>query len=148
MSWRKPWVFLAHAFSGIAILIASGCSEPEPERIAIHGTIQAEGKPIEHATLILTPVSESAAPVTTRIEAGRFAFTRHTGPYAGEYIVRVNPDEASIEAIIEVAEQDPRQAARKFGAPRSPTSLRKSTAETTKRIEITPQCESPLQIDL
>ncbi|WP_442509777.1 hypothetical protein SH528x_001374 [Novipirellula sp. SH528] len=148
MSRRQPLVYLAYACSGIAMVTASGCSEQEPHRIPIHGTVQVEGKPIEHATLILTPASPKSAPVTTRIEAGRFAFTRQTGPHAGEYTVRVNPDEVSIEAIIEVAEQNPRQAVREFGVHRSPTSARKRSSETAKRIEITPQHDSPLRIDL
>ncbi len=148
MSRRQPLVYLAHACVGIMMVIASGCSEPEPERIPIHGTVQVDGKPIEHATLILTPASQKGVPVTTRIEAGRFAFTRQTGPHVGEYTVRVNPDEASIESIIEVAAENPRQAVREFGVHRSPTLARNRSSETTKRIEIKPQHDSPLRIDL
>ncbi|GAA5507674.1 hypothetical protein [Novipirellula caenicola] len=132
----------------ISISLATGCSEPAPERIALHGTVQSDGKPIERATLILTPASQTGTPVATRIDTGRFAFTRLTGPYAGEYTVRVNPDEPAIESIIEVAEQDPRKAAREFGVQRSKSLPRNATTNMTKQIEVTPQQKSPLRIDL
>lgn len=148
MSRRLPLARRVACSVAAAMLIATGCSDQGSERIAIQGTVQVEGTPIERATLILMPASQAGPPVTTRIEAGRFAFTRQTGPHAGEYIVRVNPDEASIESIIEVAEQNPRQAAREFGVQRSKGWSHKPSSDATKRIEITPQQKSPLRIDL
>jgi hypothetical protein len=62
-------------------------------------------------------------PVATRISAGKFAFDKLTGPRPGEYVARVNPDEATIEEIADVASQNPHDAARKFNANASNPSI-------------------------
>ncbi len=144
--WR---IQISVAFSSaIAIMMIAGCTQNEEGRLAIQGTIEIGDQPIDHATLVLTPTSAGGSTVTTRIESGHFSFTRETGPRAGEYTVRINPDEASIEAIVEVAKRDPNQAAREFRAQPMSSSRRPFEAGANAMINITDNEATPLSIEL
>ncbi len=85
---------------GLAILLSviAGCSDESPQRIAVTGTVTLDAKPLNNATVILTPIGPGLAAAAV-IENGKFAMTEENGPTIGEFHVRINPMEAEIEAV-------------------------------------------------
>jgi hypothetical protein len=81
----------------IALAIAlSGCGETSPRRYAIKGTVTLNGQSVSNATLILTPTGEGLAAAAT-IRNGVFELPAEVGPTAGEFYVRINPNEGETE---------------------------------------------------
>ncbi len=103
----------------MGVLTVVGCSGRDDVRMEVSGTVSLQGQPVPSGTLVLTPKEPTAMPTASRVEAGRFAFDTQTGPRPGEYVARINPDEASIEEITEAAEQNPREAAGQFNVNRA-----------------------------
>ncbi len=85
------------AFVSVAIAL-SGCVESLQQRCAIKGTVKINGQPINDATLILTPIGEGLAAAAT-IQDGSFELSADVGPSAGDFNVRINPNEAEVEGF-------------------------------------------------
>ncbi len=111
---------------GVVALMLSGCSESGPRRYPIKGTVKLNGQPVNNATVILTPVGEGLAAAAT-IRDGAFELPAAVGPSAGEYKVRINPNEAEIEEVAESA-HPPKANAR----PRIPKMYQQDGALNTK----------------
>jgi hypothetical protein len=137
---RTLWL----AIGSVAIV---GCGDNDDGRLALQGNVSVNGSPVDASTLILTPNSPGVVPVSARVERGQFAFTKETGPYPGEYTVRINRDEASIEEIIQLASGDPRRAAKDI------RELQQSTVQddvnhATATVRIIPDQGKRLSINL
>lgn len=107
------------SLSMVVLLSIAGCSVSEEVRIDASGTVNLDGRPVQSGTLVLTPKVNGQMPVASRIESGHFVFDAETGPLPGDYVARVNPDEATIEEISAAAAEDPRGAAKQFHANRT-----------------------------
>ncbi len=85
---------------GLAILLGglAGCTDKSPQRIAVSGTVTLDTKPLNNATVILTPIGPGLAAAAV-VENGKFVMTEESGPTIGEFHVRINPMEAEMEAI-------------------------------------------------
>lgn len=85
-----------------------GCGPDGPQRVPVSGTVMLDGKPVGDATIIFTPSSEGGLAAAATIENGTFVLTGLDGPTAGEHGVRINPNEAEMEAV-DPAELAPEQ---------------------------------------
>jgi hypothetical protein len=116
--------------------------------LALQGNVSVNGSPVDASTLILTPNSPGVVPVSARVERGQFAFTKETGPCPGEYTVRINRDEASIEEIIQLASGDPRRAAMDIRELKQSTMQGDALNHATATVRIIPDQGKPLSINL
>jgi len=64
--------------------------------------VTLDGQPVNNATLIMTPKGEGWAAAAV-IRDGLFEFPADVGPSAGEFGVRINPNEVEIEEVAESA---------------------------------------------
>lgn len=76
----------------------TGCDDAKPPRFPIRGIVTLNGQPIDNATVILTPKEKGLA-ASAQIQAGVFELPAEVGPNAGEYYVRINPNEIEVEEI-------------------------------------------------
>ena len=85
---------------GLLFVFISGCGDTGPQRFAIKGTVKLDGRPVNNATLILTPTGAGLAAAAT-IRDGAFELPAEVGPSSGDFTVRINPQEAEIEETAE-----------------------------------------------
>jgi hypothetical protein len=97
-SIHRTWLgrFKRHRFAILGILILSGCADSGPTRFAITGEVTLDGKPVEDASIVLTPERGGLGSVGKIVE-GQFSIAQEYGPTQGEFNVRINPDEAELE---------------------------------------------------
>jgi hypothetical protein len=79
-----------------------GCSS-EPDRLAVTGSVQLDGKPIQNCTLVFQQLNADGSPVsmTAALTDGSFAIPKSDGLVAGTYGViftEIQPDLEDYEA--------------------------------------------------
>lgn len=116
---------LATFVVAVAAAIVVGCADPGPRRHAIRGEVTLDGEPVDDATIVLTPDGEGLAAIA-EIEDGEFRFSEESGPTSGEFGVRINPNEAEMEAV----EDDPDQLAESADRQRIPAVYQRTGALT------------------
>ena len=94
------WCKLMAGCLGCCLLC--GCGDTGPRRYAAKGRVTLDGQPVDNATLIMTPKGKGLA-AAALIHEGSFEFAADAGPSAGEFGVRINPNEGEIEETAENA---------------------------------------------
>ncbi len=82
----------------VLISVVSGCGDAGPERFPVKGTVLLDGKPLDRATIIMIPKGPGFS-VAAEIRAGAFELPVEFGPTAGEFHVRINPNEMQVEEV-------------------------------------------------
>ncbi len=71
-------------------LLASGCGESGPERLAASGEVTLDGQPLETGSIAFIPAEGTQAPsVGGTIENGRYELPAEKGALVGKYNVRI-----------------------------------------------------------
>lgn len=86
---------LGAALCAIALLLG-GCSDPQLMRYPVTGAVTLDGAPVDDCTIIFTPRGKGLAAAAS-ITSGQFVLTGADGPTAGDFSIRINPNEAEIE---------------------------------------------------
>ncbi len=82
-------------------LLPSGCGPENPlGRLAISGSVQLKGQPLDQGEIEFSPTAESPNLATGgRIEGGRYRIPAHQGLLPGTYLVRISSAEVTGEPI-------------------------------------------------
>lgn len=110
MTAIKPLKLLLRSLLAALLLCLPACSKQTNERIEASGTVRSQGQPVDAGILLLTPKAGDGMPVSSRIEAGHFAFDAETGPMPGIFVASVNVDKPAIEELASLTQDNPRAA--------------------------------------
>ena len=73
---------------GLLLLSAAGCGDTQ--RIAIEGTVDLDGNPMDEGMIALQPLTGTASPSTGgKIKDGKFSIPVEKGGFAGEFRVEI-----------------------------------------------------------
>lgn len=73
----------SHAATGLALLLAAGCSGLDG-RCGAEGRVTFDGRPVEEGVIVLVPAAGAAGPTAgAEIRGGRYAIPAACGPLAG-----------------------------------------------------------------
>lgn len=79
--------------SGLVLLILClglcGCSDSEPRRVSVSGTVLVDGAPLPKGTVQFAPVDNTGPMVSVTVESGKFEVPQSVGPLAGTSLVDV-----------------------------------------------------------
>ena len=82
----------------LAGLVASGCSSPEPAGIAVSGTVEFQGKPLDRGTIEFAPTSDQGTFSGAPIVDGQYQIPAENGLAPGQYSVRISSSEGGAAA--------------------------------------------------
>lgn len=91
----KLYLLVASALAG---LLVCGCVDNNPQRQAVSGTVTLDGKPVDRATIIFTPVGDGLSAAAVIVD-GKFSLSEEDGPTVGQFDVRVNPMDAELDQV-------------------------------------------------
>ncbi|MDY0169193.1 MAG: hypothetical protein RBS80_21805 [Thermoguttaceae bacterium] len=82
-------------------MLCSGCGPENPlGRIAVSGTVQLGGQPLDQGSIEFSPTEEGPNIASGgRIKNGRFRIPAHQGLLPGTYVVRISSAQATDEPI-------------------------------------------------
>lgn len=86
---------------GVIAMLCSGCGPGNPlGRIAVSGTVQLGGQPLDQGSIEFSP-TEGGPNIASggRIKNGRFRIPAHQGLLPGTYVVRISSAQATDEPI-------------------------------------------------
>lgn len=127
MFWKIKAILTLSVFA----CLITGCGPQGPQPVALSGNVTLDGKPVENATIILTPKRTGRAAAAS-IVRGKYSFTETDGPLPGEFDVRINPNEGEIE---EIAPAEVSQANRRPRIPRVYQLPGKLTASVSQQTQ-------------
>jgi hypothetical protein len=85
----------------MVLLLAVGCQPHRPERMAVSGVVNLDGKPLSKGTVYLLPSNDGMPSATAEVIDGKFSFSLDDGPVVGNYAVRVTPVYPEFEQFTE-----------------------------------------------
>jgi len=76
---------------GLLLLLAIGCGKSGSNRSAISGNVTLDGKPIEHGSILFTPIEGTKGTVAGGpIEGGQYRLANDKGPAIGQNRVEIH----------------------------------------------------------
>lgn len=124
----------------LTILLA-GCFDSSHERVAVRGTVMIDSRPVDQASIVLTPVDQGL-PAIGVLSNGSFEIPEDSGPTAGEFWVRINPDPALGESTSRNGASPQQASSRKMGIPK------KFQRNGTIKVTVTPEKEQNISLEL
>lgn len=100
-----------------------------------------DSRPVDQASIVLTPVDQGL-PAIGVLSNGSFEIPEDSGPTAGEFWVRINPDPALGESPSRNGAPPPQASARKLGIPK------KFQKNGTIKVTVTPGKEQNISLEL
>lgn len=77
----------------IVTVVFAGCGDSSG-RVAVSGSVSVNGQPLSRGSILFEPnMGTSGAKSAGKIADGRFSIPRESGPWVGEYTIRIYADE-------------------------------------------------------
>lgn len=81
---------LVRCFFVFALLIVTGCGNQGPQRVAVQGTVQFDGKPVPDGSIRFIPLEGTPGPETAApIVDGKYVLEEDSGPPVGKLRVEI-----------------------------------------------------------
>lgn len=89
---KKQHIWLNYRWQHLLALLvlAGGCAESGPPRVAVSGEVLINGSPLENGTITFVPVEETKGPkASAHVENGHYKLARSRGPMVGKLRVEI-----------------------------------------------------------
>ena len=130
-----------------ASFLATGCAKSQTlQRLAVSGTVTANGDPLPTGTITFLPAEGTSGPaVGGTIEQGKFKLTAANGPAAGTHRVEIRASRPTGKKIKSVSETDGSVQEVDDIAPYIPALY---NTNSTLTLEITPESAHNITLNL
>ncbi len=72
------------------VLLLAGCGEAGPDRVAVSGVVNLDGKPLNNAYIVFSPEGETKGPKAKAIITdGKYQLKEEHGPFIGKMRVEI-----------------------------------------------------------